>query len=126
MKNLYPGAKFDIGPATNDGFYYDFDLTTRLTPEDLTTIEKEMINIINKKLPFERFECSRAEAEAMLKAENQNFKLERLSDIPDGENISFYRCGDYVDLCRGPHVEHTGQIGAVKLLSIAGSYFRGD
>ena len=126
VKNLYPGAKFDIGPATNDGFYYDFDLTARLTPEDLTAIEKEMINIINKKLPFERFECSRAEAQAMLEAEKQNFKLERLSDIPEGENISFYRCGDYVDLCRGPHVEHTGQIGAVKLLSIAGSYFRGD
>ncbi len=126
VRQLYPDAKFDIGPATENGFYYDFDMEHRLVTEDLKTIEKQMKKMIGRKLPFERFELSRAEAEKMLREAGQEYKLERLSDIPEGEAISFYRSGDFVDLCRGPHVDHSGSIGAVKLQSIAGSYFRGD
>lgn len=126
VKQLFPATKFDIGPATESGFYYDFDLEHRLTPEDLKSIEKQMRKMIGRKLPFERFELTRSEAEKMLEAEGQTFKLSRLADVPEGAAISFYRCGDFVDLCRGPHVDHSGAVGAVKLLSIAGSYFRGD
>ncbi len=125
VQELFPNAKFDIGPSTADGFYYDFDLEQRLIPEDLKKIENAMKKLINKKLPFEYFELSRSEAEKLLKDQNQTYKLERLIDIPEGDKITFYKCGEFVDLCRGPHVEHTGQIGVVKLLSIAGSYFRG-
>ena len=124
VQQLYPDAKFDIGPATENGFYYDFDMEHRLVNEDLKEIEKLMKKMIGRKLPIERFETTREEAQKMLAA--QPFKLERLADIPEGEVISFYRLGDFVDLCRGPHVEHTGEIGAVKLTGIAGSYFRGD
>ncbi len=126
VKELYKDVKFDIGPATETGFYYDFDMEHKLTPEDLKEIEKRMKKMLSRKLEFSRFELSRKEAEEMLKKENQTFKLERLKDIPEDEVVSFYQCGDYVDLCRGPHVENSSQIGAVKLLSIAGSYFRGD
>ena len=124
VKQLYPDAKFDIGPATENGFYYDFDMEHRLVAEDLKAIEKAMKKMLGRKLPFERFETTREEAIKLL--EGQTYKLERLADIPEGEAISFYRTGDFVDLCRGPHVEHSGNIGAVKLLSVAGSYFRGD
>ena len=123
---LYPEVKFDIGPSTEDGFYYDFDFgTVKLSVEDLEKIEAKMAEIAAKKLPFERFEVSRDEALKMLTEKKQNFKVERLADIPEGEAISFYRCGDFVDLCRGPHVDNTGDIGAFKLTSIAGSYYRG-
>lgn len=124
VQQLYPDAKFDIGPATENGFYYDFDMEHRLVTEDLKAIEKLMKKMIGRKVPFERFELSRDEAKARL--EGQPFKLERLADVPEGSVISFYKSGDFVDLCRGPHVEHAGQIGAVKLTGIAGSYFRGD
>ena len=126
VQKLFDNVQFDIGPATAEGFYYDFDIPVRLTPDDLKSIEDEMKKIIKSKVAFERFELSRAEAEQMLRDGGQTYKLERLADIPEGEQISFYRSGDFVDLCRGPHVEHSGQVGAVKLLSIAGSYFRGD
>ena len=123
---LYPDVKFDIGPSTSDGFYYDFDFgTVKLSVEDLEKIEAKMAEIAAKKIPFERFEVSREEALKMLSEKKQNFKVERLADIPEGEAISFYRCGDFVDLCRGPHVDNTGDIGAFKLTSIAGSYYRG-
>ena len=124
VQKIYPDAKFDIGPATEGGFYYDFDMEHRLVAEDLKEIEKAMKKLIGRKLPFERFETSRAEAQEMLK--DQPYKLERLADIPEGEAISFYRVGDFVDLCRGPHVENSGEVGAIKLTAIAGSYFRGD
>ena len=126
VKQLFPGVKFDIGPSTEDGFYYDFDMEHRLVPEDLNKIEKAMKKIRGKQLKFERTEMTREAAEAILRAENQEYKLQRLADIPENETITFYQCGDFIDLCRGPHVEHTGQIGAVKLTSIAGSYFKGD
>jgi threonyl-tRNA synthetase len=126
VQKLYPDAKFDIGPATEDGFYYDFDMEHRLVPDDLKKIEKAMKKLLGRKLPFERREVSREEAEKIFAEKGQTFKLERLADIPEGETVSLYETGDFLDLCRGPHVEHSAQIGAVKLLSIAGSYFRGD
>ncbi len=126
VQELYPDVRFDIGPATEEGFYYDFDMPHRLTPEDLAAIEKGMKKIIGRRVPFERLEWSRAQAEQFFSERGQTYKLERLADIPEGETITVYRCGDFTDLCRGPHVEHSGQIGAVKLLSIAGSYFRGN
>ena len=124
VKKLYPETKFDIGPATDNGFYYDFDMEHRLTVEDLAQIEKAMKKMLGGKVKFERFETTREEARELLA--DQPFKLERLADIPEGEPISFYRSGDFIDLCRGPHVESSAEIGAVKLLSVAGSYFRGD
>lgn len=123
---LYENVQLDIGPATEDGFYYDFDLPKRLSSEDLPRIEKEMAAIVAARLPFERVEMSRADAETFLKSKGQRFKLERLADIPAGETISFYKCGDFTDLCRGPHVETTGDIKGFRLVSIAGSYFRGN
>jgi threonyl-tRNA synthetase len=126
VKQLFPDAKFDIGPSTEDGFYYDFDMEHRLVPEDLKKIEKVMKKLRGKNLEFEKTEMTREAAEKMLKADGQCYKLQRLEDIPEGDIITFYQCGDFIDLCRGPHVESTGQIGAAKLTSIAGSYFRGD
>lgn len=120
---LFENVQLDIGPATTDGFYYDFDLPHRIGPEDFPRIEEEMRSLIKANLPFEKLEMSRGEAYAKLKG--QKYKIERLSDIPEGEPISFYKCGDFIDLCRGPHLASTGKIGAVKLLSVAGSYYRG-
>jgi threonyl-tRNA synthetase len=125
VSHLFEKVQLDIGPSTDDGFYYDFDLPHRLNTEDFARIEEEMAKIVKANLPFERVEMSRAEAEQMLRERGQRFKLERLADIPAGEAITFYRCGDFVDLCRGPHVEATGAIKAFKLTSVAGSYYRG-
>ncbi len=122
--SLFDGVKIDIGPATDDGFYYDFDLEHRLSAEDFPAIEKAVRKLIGAKLPFVREEVTREQAQEIFK--DQPYKLERLADIPEGEAVSIYRTGDYVDLCRGPHVEHSGCIGAVKLMSVAGSYYRGD
>ena len=116
---LYENVQLDIGPAIDSGFYYDFDLSKRLTPEDFPAIEAEMARIVAANLPFERMEMDRAQAEAALKAKGQRYKLERLNDIPAGETISFYRCGDFLDLCRGPHLASTGELKAFKLLSSA-------
>jgi len=118
------GVLFDIGPATADGFYYDFDLAHRLSTEDFAKIEAEMLAIIKANLPFERLETTRAEAEKILAG--QRYKLERLADIPAGDAVTFYRCAGFTDLCRGPHVATTGQVKAVKITAVAGSYFRGD
>lgn len=126
VQSLWPDTKFDIGPCTDDGFYYDFDMEHRLSNEDLKEIEKIMRKMLGRKLPFERREVSRQEAQQFFAEKKQTFKLSRLEDIPENEAVSLYQCGDFTDLCRGPHVEHSGQIGAVKLLSVAGSYFRGD
>ena len=120
---IYDDVQFDIGPSVENGFYYDFDLTDRITPDDFEKIEAEMKRIVKEDLPFERIEVSRSEAEAMLAG--QTYKLERLADVPEGDAISFYRCGDFLDLCRGPHVESTGKVRAFKLLNVAGSYYRG-
>ena len=126
VQKIYPDAKFDIGPGTNEGFYYDFDMEHRLVPEDFKEIEKEMKKMIGRKLPFIRTEVSREEARKFFAERGQTFKLSRLDDIPEGETVTLYHCGDFIDLCRGPHVEDTGKVGAVKLMSIAGSYFKGN
>ncbi len=120
---LFNNVKLDIGPSTDDGFYYDFDLEERITPEDFERIEAEMQKIVAEDLPFERIEVSRDEAKEMLKG--QKYKLERLADVPEGEAITFYKCGDFLDLCRGPHVESTGKLRTFKIMNVAGSYFRG-
>jgi len=121
--NLFKDVKLDIGPATDDGFYYDFDLAHRLAPEDFPALEKEIARLIAAKLPFERQEVTREEAEKLFAG--QPFKLERLADIPAGEAVTLYRTGTFVDLCRGPHVAHAGEVGAVRLTAVAGSYYRG-
>jgi threonyl-tRNA synthetase len=124
---LYPDTKLGIGPAIDDGFYYDFEFTTPIEEEDLKKIEKEMKKIIKKNLPFQQVLMPREEAVKYLKAIDQDYKLELLEDIPD-EELSFYTTGDndFIDLCRGPHVESTKDIGSIKLLKTAGAYWRGD
>lgn len=124
---LFPNAKLDIGPATDTGFYYDFDLDHKFTAEDLANIEAEMKKIISENQKFEKFELSRAEAAAKIKGIGQEeFKLGRLADVPEGEKITFYKNGEFCDLCAGPHVDYSKRIKAFKLLSIAGAYHRGD
>lgn len=125
VRRLFPDAQLDIGPSTDDGFYYDFDLSHRLSPEDFPRIEEEMRKIIAENHPFERMVVSRAEAEKLIGGMKQRYKIERLAEIPEGEEISFFKSGDFMDLCCGPHVARTGEIKAIKLLSVAGSYFHG-
>lgn len=122
---IFDDVELDIGPATEDGFYYDFDLPHRIAPEDFPRIEEEMGKIVAADHPFERIEVERDEAQRMLKERGQSYKIERLADIPAGEAISFYRCGEFIDLCRGPHVESSGKLRAFKIMSVAGSYYRG-
>ncbi|MDR0590900.1 MAG: threonine--tRNA ligase [Puniceicoccales bacterium] len=126
VAHLFPGVKFDIGPATEDGFYYDFDCEDKFTAEDLQKIEAEMQKLIDQDQTFERSVLSREEAFEIFSQKKQTYKLERLRDIGEGEEISIYRNGDFTDLCRGPHVSSTREIKAFKLLSIAGVYYRGD
>ncbi len=124
---LFPDAKLDIGPPTDSGFYYDFDLEKTLTGEDLERIEEEMRRVIKENQRFERFETTREEAEALIRERGQEtYKLGRLEDIPEGDPISFYRNGEFVDLCAGTHVPYTKKIKAFKLLSIAGAFHRGN
>ncbi len=124
---LFPDAKLDIGPATENGFYYDFDLEHKFTAEDLEKIEAEMKKIISENQRFEMAEMTREEAEKAINEFGQaQFKLGRLADIPEGEKITVYRNGDFFDLCAGPHVDYTKRIKAFKLLSVAGAYHRGD
>jgi threonyl-tRNA synthetase len=123
--DLFPGVKFAIGPSIENGFYYDFDMPQPLTPEDLPRIEKRMKEIIRENRPFERTTVSREEALALFQKEGELFKIELLEEIKD-DTVSLYRQGQFVDLCRGPHIPSSGRIGAVQLLSIAGAYWRGD
>jgi threonyl-tRNA synthetase len=124
---LFPEAQLDIGPPTETGFYYDIDLDRKLTAEDLAAIEAEMKKVIDENQAFRREEVSREEAVRLLTEFGQTrYKLGRLQDIPEGEAISFYRNGEFLDLCAGTHVRYTKQIKAFKLLSIAGAYHRGD
>jgi len=122
---LYPGVKFGIGPAIQDGFYYDFDLPEAISSEDLEGIEEEMARIVSEELPFERLEASKEDAARLMEELGQSYKVELLGEIED-EVVSLYRTGDFVDLCRGPHVPHSGKVRAFKLLSVAGAYWRGD
>jgi len=123
---LHPEAKLDIGPPTENGFYYDFDLDHTFTAEDLEAIEREMRAVIKENQKFERIEVTREEAEAFFKERQQTYKLARLEDIPENDPITYYKNGDFVDLCAGTHVRYTKQIKAFKLLHTAGAYFRGD
>jgi len=124
---LYPETQLDIGPPTDSGFYYDFDSEVPFTPEVLQQIEEEMGKVIKENQRFERLEVSREEAISMIKEMNQTtYKLGRLEDIPEGETISFYRNGEFLDLCAGSHVSYTKKIKAYTLLHVAGSYHRGD
>ena len=125
VQQLFPDTKISIGPAIEDGFYYDFDKKTPFIPEDLKKIEKKMWNIINKKTCFERIDVSKDEAKEIFKKRDELYKLELLDGISD-EKVSLYKTGDFIDLCRGPHIENAGDIKAFKLLSIAGAYWRGD
>lgn len=126
VKKLYPNAKLAIGPAIDNGFYYDFDLETPFTPEDLEKIEKEMEKIVKEKITIERFELPRDETIKFMKDKDEPYKVELIEDLPEGEVISFYRQGDFVDLCAGPHVPNTSYVKAFKLTSIAGAYWRGN
>jgi len=124
VKRLFPGVKITIGPAVEEGFYYDFDYKRAFTSEDLAKIEEEMARIVDARLPFQCEEVTREEARAIFK--DEPYKLELIHDLPEGERITIYRHGEFTDLCRGPHVEDTGKIGAFKLTSVAGAYWRGD
>ena len=126
VKRLFPDTKLAIGPAVDNGFYYDFDTKTSFSAEDLTKIEEEMQNIIKEDLPIERFVLSRSDA---LKFEQENgeiYKTELISELPDDAEISFYRQGEFTDLCAGPHLPSTGRVKAVKLINLAGAYWRGN
>ncbi len=124
VKRLYPNTKLAIGPAIDNGFYYDFDPETPFTSEDLAAIEKEMKKIVKERLFIERFELPRSEALELMK--DEPYKIELINELPEGEVISFYRQGEFVDLCAGPHIERTNQVKAFKLLSVTGAYWRGS
>ncbi len=124
---LFPEAKLDIGPPTDTGFYYDIDLDHKFTAEDLLKLEAEMKKIADENQPFYRKEVSREEAVEIIKSRGQErYKLGRLADIPEGEKISFYQNGEFMDLCAGTHLRYSSKLKAFKLLSIAGAYHRGD
>ena len=135
LVEMYPGVQFGVGPATVTGFYYDIDLSEvkdaegnvmKITDADLPKIQKKMYSIINKKLELTYSEKSREEALAWAKENHQKYKVELIEDLPESETISFYQLGDFMDLCKGPHVENTGKVGAFKLIKVAGAYWRGD
>lgn len=124
VKRLYPDTKLAIGPAIDDGFYYDFDTEHTFTTEDLEALEKEMKKIAKENLKIERFELPRAEALELMK--DEPYKVELINDLPEDATISFYKQGDFVDLCAGPHVNYTSKVKAYKLLSATGAYWRGN
>lgn len=126
VKNLWPDTKLAIGPAIDNGFYYDFESEHKFSEEDFLIIQKEMKKIVQANYPLERFELPRAEAIALMEEKNEPYKVELINDLPEDAVISFYKQGDFVDLCAGPHMESTGKIKAFKLMSVAGAYWRGD
>ncbi|MGI6726102.1 MAG: threonine--tRNA ligase [Christensenellales bacterium] len=126
VKNLFPKAKLAIGPSIENGFYYDFDVEEPFQPEDLARIEKEMARIIKKNEREERFTLSREEAIALMQQRDEPYKVELILDLPEDEELSFYRQGEFIDLCAGPHLPSTGKIKAFKLTSLAGAYWRGS
>lgn len=126
IKRLYPDAKLAIGPAIKDGFYYDIDVEHRFVQEDLEKIEKEMKKIAKENIEIERFELSREEALKFVADQGEDYKVELITDLPEDSIISFYRQGDFTDLCAGPHLSSTKKVKAIKLTSIAGAYWRGD
>lgn len=126
VKRLFPGTKLAIGPAIDNGFYYDFDTDHKFVPEDLEKIEAEMRNIVKEDLKLRRFELPRNEAIKFMSEKGEDYKVELINDLPEDEIISFYEQGDFVDLCAGCHVVSTKEIKSFKLLNLAGAYWRGD
>ncbi len=126
VKNLYPNCKLAIGPSIDNGFYYDIDFKNPITNEDLAKIEAEMKKIIKANYPISRFELPRDQAIAKMSSLDEPYKVELIEDLPEGENISFYEQGGFIDLCRGPHLSSTGKIKAFSLMSITGAYWRGN
>lgn len=125
VQEIFPDARFAIGPAIEDGFYYDFDLPRALTPDDLPEIEERMRRIIGERYPFLRDRWSREKALEYFREKGQSYKVELIENLSDAE-VGIYQQGNFLDLCRGPHVENTGQIGPIKLMRVAGAYWRGD
>jgi threonyl-tRNA synthetase len=126
VKRLFPETKLAIGPSIDNGFYYDFDSEKTFTPEDLEKIEEEMKKIVKENLTLERFELSREEAIKFMEEKGEIYKVELIKDLPKDAVISFYKQGEFVDLCAGPHISSTGPIKAIKLLNVAGAYWRGN
>ncbi len=126
VKRLFPEAKLAIGPAIDNGFYYDFDVKDPFTPEDLERIEEEMAKIVKEDYKIERFEMSRQEAIEQMERAGEIYKVELIKDLPEDAVISFYKQDDFADLCAGPHILSTGKVKAIKLLSVAGAYWRGS
>ena len=126
VKHIIPNAKLAIGPAIDNGFYYDFDVDENFTPEVLAKLEKEMNHIIKQNIRLERFELPRAEAIAFCEEKGEPYKAELIRDLPEDATISFYKQGDFTDLCAGPHLPSTGKVKAVKLTQVAGAYWRGN
>ena len=126
LKTVYPTSKLAIGPVIENGYYYDVDFKTPITMDDFAKVEAEMKKIIKSNLPIERFTLPREEAIALMSKYHEDYKVELIQDLPKGEEISFYKQGAFIDLCRGPHLPSTGKIKAFRLVSIAGAYWRGD
>ncbi len=126
VKRLFPSTKLAIGPAIEDGFYYDFDHDGTFSKEDLDKIENEMRKIVKERLPIERFELAREEAKALMMDKGESYKVELIDDLPEDAVISFYKQGEFTDLCAGPHMENTGDLKAFKLTQVAGAYWRGS
>jgi len=126
VKHLFPKARLAIGPAIDNGFYYDFDVDKPFSTEDLEAIEKEMEQIVKENLKLERFELPRQDAIQYMEEREEPYKVELIRDLPEDAVISFYRQGDFTDLCAGPHIASTGSVKAIKLLSVAGAYWRGS
>ncbi|MBQ3003233.1 MAG: threonine--tRNA ligase, partial [Clostridia bacterium] len=127
VARLYPDASFAYGPATEKGFYYDMDLgSDHLTEQSLPAIEAEMRRIVAENLPIKPFFLPRDEALALMRERNEPYKIEHIADLPENEPISFYRQGEYIDMCRGPHLTYTGVLGAFKLTAVSGAYWKND
>ena len=127
LQSVFPGAQVTIGPTIEDGFYYDFSYSERhFTPEDLDTIEVKMKEIVKANLPVERVVMSRQEAIDVFTAKGEKYKVEIIQNLPEGDELSIYKQGDWMDLCRGPHVPSTGKLGVFKLMKVNGAYWRGD
>ena len=126
VKNLYPQAKLAIGPSIDTGFYYDFDVKENISSEDFEKIEAEMKKIIKEDLPIEKYTLSREEAIKFEKEQGEDYKVELIEELPEGEEISFYKQGEFTDLCAGPHLMSTGKVKCVKILTSSGAYWRGN
>jgi threonyl-tRNA synthetase len=126
VQQLFPSAQVTIGPVIEDGFFYDFAFERPFTPEDLTKIEKKMTELSRQNQPVSRSLMSRDEAVAFFREKGENYKVEIIESIPSNQDLSFYQQGDFIDLCRGPHVPATGKLQAFKLTKVAGAYWRGD